>query len=174
MNDPLVLLKQDHQAVKKLLKSLRETEEGPTRRSQLEDLERSIALHVMLENEVTNAMVGSALGASVADQAHREHELLTRSLSELHDLSESPDFCVAVAMVRGGFKQHVKAVEREVLPQLKASIGADGWRSLGDHIAVVKADALIRPGALVPLKTMKRVNATVAKRTIKARSRKSA
>jgi hypothetical protein len=140
MNNPLALLKQDHEAVKKLLKALRDTEEGTTRRSLLADLDRSIALHVLLEDQL-EAAAGSGISEAAARQSELEHNLIDQSLKNLHELADSPEFCMAVAMLGGGFKHHVKSVEGQVLPQLKAAIGKEDWRSLGDHIAVARSDA---------------------------------
>ncbi len=153
MNDPLALLKQDHEAVKKLLKALRHTEEGPTRRSLLADLDRSIALHSRLENEL-EAAAGSGLSEAGARQGELEHSLLHRSLANLHELADSPEFCMAVAMLGGGFKHHVKTIECEILPQLKSAVGKEGWRSLGDHIAVARSDARSETEKTVPLKVV--------------------
>ncbi len=153
MNDPLTLLKQDHKEVKKLLKALRRTEEGPTRRSLLADLDRSIALHATLESEMS-ASASAGISEAAARQGELEHELINRSLSNLHDLAVSPEFCVAVAMLGGGFKHHVKSIERQVLPQLKEALGKEGWWSLGDHIAVARSDALFRPETPRPLQVV--------------------
>jgi hypothetical protein len=144
MNDPLELLKQDHKAVKKLIKALRRTEEGPTRRALLDDLDRSIALHATLEREI-GVVAHTGISEAAARQGELEHELIGRSLANLHDLADSPEFCMAVSMLGGGFKHHVQSIERQVLPQLKGAIGKEGWRSLGDHIAVARSDALFRP-----------------------------
>jgi hypothetical protein len=153
MNDPLALLKQDHEAVKKLLKALRRTEEGPTRRSLLADLDRSIALHARLETELETA-AGSDISEAGARQSELEHNLVNRSLENLHNLADSPEFCMAVAMLGGGFKHHVKSIERQVLPQLKAAVGKEGWRSLGDHIAVASSDARTEPQPARPLQVV--------------------
>jgi hypothetical protein len=153
MNNPLALLKQDHESVRKLLKALRRTEEGPTRRALLADLDRSLALHSTLENEL-GTFAGMAISETAARQGDLEHELMNRSLANLHDLADSPEFCMAVAMLGGGFKHHVKSIECQVLPRLKAAVGKDGWRSLGDHIAVARSDAPTRLEVPRPLQAV--------------------
>jgi hypothetical protein len=153
MNDPLALLKQDHEAVKKLLKALRHTEEGPTRRSLLADLDRSIALHSRLEDELETA-ASAGVSEAGARQSELEHTLISQALKNLHELADSPEFGMAVAMLGGGFKYHVKSIEHQVLPQLKAAVGKEGWRSLGDHIAVARSDARSEPNATTGLKSV--------------------
>jgi hypothetical protein len=79
------------------------------------------------------------VGDDDADEAEIEHGLARDGLATLHEMASKPGFGAAVEMLIGGITHHVREEEREILPQLKKSLGKDQWRALGDEIAAVKA-----------------------------------
>jgi iron-sulfur cluster repair protein YtfE (RIC family) len=141
MNDPLTILRSDHREVSKMLNALAETDEGKEREQLLADVQAALTLHMQIEEELLNPLVQEHVGAEDEEEAEIEHGLAREGLQKAVELVAAPGFGAVVEMLKAGIKHHVDEEEREILPELKSAMERDDWRSLGDAIAKMKADA---------------------------------
>ena len=135
MNDPVVLLKKQHREAEALLKELAAGKPGARRRSQVSKLEKSLTLHMQLEEELVYPRVAKIIGDEEAQEAEIEHGLARDGLAKMVELTDEPGFGAAVAMLTAGIKHHVKEEEQELFPDLKRKLGRDELRELGDAVA---------------------------------------
>jgi hemerythrin-like domain-containing protein len=135
VNDPVVLLKKQHREAEALLKELAAGKPGARRRSQVSKLEKALALHMQLEEELVYPLVAKIIGDEEAQEAEIEHGLARDGLAKMVELTDEPGFGAAVAMLTAGIKHHVKEEEQELFPDLKRKLGRDELRELGDAVA---------------------------------------
>jgi hemerythrin superfamily protein len=135
VNDPVVLLKKQHREAEALLKELAAGKPGARRRSQVSKLEKALALHMQLEEELVYPLVAKIIGDEEAQEAEIEHGLARDGLAKMVELTDEPGFGAAVAMLTAGIKHHVNEEEHELFPDLKRKLGRDELRELGDAVA---------------------------------------
>jgi iron-sulfur cluster repair protein YtfE (RIC family) len=168
VNDPIAMLKKDHREVEDMLGKLQDSKPGPRRRGTVDRLEKSLALHMQIEEQLVYPLVEREVGHEAAEEAMIEHKLAREGLQQLRELVDKPGFAAAVDMVKAGIKHHVKDEEQEVFPQLKREIDRETLRALGDRVAVMKGG---RPTARRAAKTPARKTAkrSAGKRAGRAR-----
>jgi hemerythrin superfamily protein len=141
VNDPIAMLKRDHREVEELLTKLAESKPGPRRRSNVEKVEKALALHMKLEEELLYPLVARIVGTEEEKEAEIEHMLVRDGLRQLAELVDKPGFGAAVEMLKAGIKHHVKEEEKEIFPELKRGLDRETLSELGDKIAKAKAAA---------------------------------
>src|SRR4051812_32135206 len=138
VNDPIVLLKRDHQEVSKMLKQLAESNPGARRRQTVAKVTSALALHMQIEERLVYPLVAERVGQEEEHEAEIEHSLARESITKMNDLVDEDGFGAAVAMVTAGIKHHVKEEETQVFPQLKRNLDRDELAKLGDEVASAK------------------------------------
>jgi hemerythrin-like domain-containing protein len=139
MNDPVAMLKQDHKDVAAMLKTLADSRPGARRRSTVEKLTASLALHMEFEERSIYPLVAEEVDEESAEEATIEHELAREGLAEVNRLVDEPGFGAAVAMLTAGIRHHVKEEEQEMFPALKQQLDRETLRNLGDELAATKS-----------------------------------
>jgi len=135
MNDPIVMLKQDHREASAMLKELADTRPGATRRKTTEKLVAALRLHMAIEEELVYPLVAERVGEAEEHEAETEHALAREGLTKMTELVDEDGFGAAVAMVTAGIKHHVKEEETEIFPELKRRLERTELAELGDAIA---------------------------------------
>jgi hemerythrin-like domain-containing protein len=166
LNDPIAILKRDHREVADILSKLADSKPGPRRRAAVAKLEKSLALHMKIEEELVYPLVEREVGHEEAEEATIEHNLARGGLKQLQDLVDKPGFGAVVDMVTAGIKHHVKEEEQEIFPELKRKIDRETLADLGDRVAVMKGG---RPAARAGKRAPAR---KAAKKTTKKTTRK--
>lgn len=170
MNDPMRILKADHREVAQLLNRLSDTDEGAERENLVSEVETKLGVHMEVEESLVYGLIEEHVGAEDREEADIEHGLVRETLTKLREMVEQPGFGAVVEMLKGGITHHVEEEEREILPELKDSMGNAEWRDLGDRIAEAKQTA----GMPVPqAQTPKRRSAKRKPRTSSASANKS-
>jgi hemerythrin superfamily protein len=141
VNDPIAMLKRDHREVEDLLTKLADSKPGPRRRSNVEKVEKALALHMRLEEQLLYPLVGRLIGSEEETEAETEHMLARDGLRQLAELVDKPGFGAVVEMLKAGIKHHVKEEEKEIFPELKRELDRDTLAELGDKIAKAKSAA---------------------------------
>ena len=138
MNDPVVLLKQDHREAATLLKTLADSKPGARRRSTVEKLVGALTLHMEIEESRVYPLVAQLVGREEEQEAEIEHGLVRDGLVKLQELVDEPGFGAVVAMLTAGIRHHVKEEEQEIFPELKKKLDREQLRDLGDVVAADK------------------------------------
>ena len=138
MNDPVAILKRDHQEVARMLKVLDASKPGARRRQTVEKLTTALELHMEIEERDIYPVVQHVVGKEEAEEAGIEHGLAREGLADLRRLVDKPGFGAAVAMLTAGIRHHVKEEEQEVFPELKRKIDRAELLELGDKVAAAK------------------------------------
>jgi len=141
MNDPVALLKKDHQEVAAMLKVLDASKPGARRRSTVEKVTKALTLHMRIEESDVYPLVARLVDAEDAQEASIEHALVRDGLVQLQDLQDKPGFGAVVAMLTAGIKHHVKEEEQEIFPSLKRKLDRDELAALGDEVVAAKKEA---------------------------------
>ena len=161
MNDPMTMLKKDHRDVERLLERLGDAE-GSERHQLLEVLDRSLQLHMRMEEELLYPLVPQIEDQETEQEAEIEHGLARDGVSKLRALVDAPGFGAAVDMLKGGISHHVEEEETSLLPAMKKGLGKERWARIGDQMAAMKAATPIPPAPPEPAR-----RATTAKRSAK-------
>jgi hemerythrin-like domain-containing protein len=132
------MLKKDHREVEELLTKLQESSPGPRRRGNVDKLEKSLKLHMQIEEQLVYPLVAREVGQKEAKEANIEHDLVRDGLQQLRKLVDKPGFGAVVEMLKAGIKHHVKEEEKEMFPDLKRSLDRETLAEVGDRAAAMK------------------------------------
>jgi hemerythrin-like domain-containing protein len=138
MNDPIAMLKRDHQEVSAMLKELADSKPGAARRNTTTKVTAALALHMQIEEKLVYPLVAERVGEDEEQEAETEHSLARDGLAKMNELVDEGGFGAAVAMVTAGIKHHVKEEETEIFPKLKQKLERDELAKLGDEVAAAK------------------------------------
>jgi hemerythrin-like domain-containing protein len=138
VNDPIAMLKRDHQEVSAMLKELVDSKPGAARHKTTTKVSAALTLHMQIEEQLVYPLVAERVGEEEEHEAETEHTLARDGVAKMNELVDEPGFGAAVAMVTAGIKHHVKEEETEVFPALKAKLARDELAKLGDEVAAAK------------------------------------
>jgi hemerythrin-like domain-containing protein len=138
VNDPIAMLKRDHQEVSAMLKELADSKPGAARHKTTTKVSAALTLHMQIEEQLVYPLVAERVGEEEEHEAETEHTLARDGVAKMNELVDEPGFGAAVAMVTAGIKHHVKEEETEVFPALKAKLERDELAKLGDEVAAAK------------------------------------
>jgi hemerythrin-like domain-containing protein len=138
VNDPIAMLKRDHQEVSAMLKELADSKPGAARHKTTTKVSAALTLHMQIEEQLVYPLVAERVGEEEEHEAETEHTLARDGVAKMNELVDEPGFGAAVAMVTAGIKHHVKEEETEVFPALKAKLERDELAKRGDEVAAAK------------------------------------
>jgi hemerythrin superfamily protein len=122
------MLEADHREVESLFEQI-EKAEGSDRTPLIEELARSLAGHMELEEEVVYPALKPVTGEESVQEGLTEHELARKTLAEMQALApDEPGFGAALDAVKAGIEHHVEEEEDTVFPKLRS----EGARVLED------------------------------------------
>jgi iron-sulfur cluster repair protein YtfE (RIC family) len=123
--DIITHLTKEHREVEGLLNSLAESEPGAGRNRLIEELDRSLSVHMLVEEQFVYPIVERVIDKESETEAEVEHSLARDGLTKLHELADEPGFGAAVDMLKAGIAHHVKEEEEELFPELRQRAAAD-------------------------------------------------
>jgi hemerythrin-like domain-containing protein len=138
VNDPVAILKRDHQEATALLRQLADSKPGATRRKTTEKVSSALLLHMEIEENLIYPLVAERISKDDEQEAETEHSLAREGLVKMNELVDEGGFGAAVAMVTAGIRHHVKEEETEMFPKLKQKLERDELAKLGDEVATAK------------------------------------
>lgn len=146
-NDAISLLKQDHKALKKLLKELEETSTRATksRRELLERIGDEIRAHARIEEEIFYPAFKNAGGKEhekmnyEAKEEHRAVEKLV--LPDLEKTEPGTDqFSGRAKVLKELIEHHADEEEEVMFPKAKKTMSQDDLDALGQKMKTRKAE----------------------------------
>ena len=119
--------------MEQLLERLADAEDGE-RAPLIDELERSLATHMAVEEQFLYPLVEQVVDAESEEEAEVEHDLARDGLAKLRELQDKPGFGAAVDMLKAGIAHHVREEEGELFPELR--------REAADQLAALDPEQL--------------------------------
>lgn len=149
--DAIQILIADHRSIDEVFETYETLPSmiGADRRRELvAQIVRDLSAHAAIEEEVFYPAVREALpdGDRLAGEGEREHGRVKGLLAQLD--GREPDaagYDQLVLQLIDDVRQHVEEEERDILPQLRDSLGPDRLRDLAERMLAVKRAAPDRP-----------------------------
>jgi hemerythrin superfamily protein len=157
--DGIVLLKEDHKAVKKLFREFEKTHENAApdaKRALVDKIIHELTTHAFIEETIFYP----AARAEVQDtkenvlESVEEHHIVAWLLSELSKLDPSDEtFDAKVTVLIENVEHHADEEEEELFPEVRKALGRKRLAELGEQMAAAKPDAPADPLALTSAKS---------------------
>jgi hemerythrin superfamily protein len=146
--DAIVLLKQDHKAVKQLFRAF-EKATTPAQRGKLVDqILEELTVHTYLENECMYPEVRALLPELDEDvlESYEEHHVADVLCMELATMSPDEDHFVAKTTVLiENIEHHIGEEEDDWFPKVRAGLGRKQLQELGARMLEMRKTAPRRP-----------------------------
>ena len=151
--DAIELLKNDHVAIKHLLRKLEDTSEEAvkTRKTLFAEIRRELLAHGAIEEEFLYPAIEEVAEEEMADEvkhSYEEHHVVDVLLDELSRLDVSDEAWAAkVHVMRENLEHHIKEEEEDLFPYARKALGDEELRELGTDMAERREEALIQAEA---------------------------
>jgi hemerythrin superfamily protein len=157
--DGIVLLKEDHKAVKRLFREFEKTHENASpevKRALVDKIIKELTTHAYIEETIFYPEARSQV-AEAKDhvlESVEEHHVVAWLLSELTKLDPSDEtFDAKVTVLIENVEHHADEEESELFPDVRKALGRNRLAELGERMAAAKADAPSDPLALMSAKS---------------------
>jgi hypothetical protein len=151
--DALEVLTHDHRMVEQLFRDYHAAASDKQRRAVVELLVRELSKHAALEESMIYPLAKRVLddGAQEVDEHLSEHMALKKTLLALDRLSEGDERTDdLVARLRRDVEEHVREVEGEFMPRIRAAVPQEDLAELGQLLEKAKRSAPTRPHPHAP------------------------
>lgn len=151
--DALEVLTHDHRMVEQLFRDYHAAASDKQRRAVVELLVRELSKHAALEELMIYPLAKRVLddGAQEVDEHLSEHMALKKTLLALDRLSEGDERTDdLVARLRRDVEEHVREVEGEFMPRIRAAVPQEDLAELGQLLEKAKRSAPTRPHPHAP------------------------
>ncbi len=143
------LLQEDHERVRKLFSELEDTEpaEPEHRRELLDELEREIKIHSMIEEEIFYPAFKVAAedteDVRLFYEAAEEHHVVDMILPEVRDADPAtPVFDARAKVLRETVEHHVDEEENDMFPTARELMSEDQLQELGNQLGTRKDELM--------------------------------
>ena len=163
--DAIVLLKKDHQEIKRAFDAFEKAgENAHARKGQLVDrIIELLTVHTYIENEVMYPRVREALPEVEDDvlESYEEHHVADVLVMELSAMSASDERFTAKTMVLiENVRHHMQEEEDEWFPQVREGLGRKSLQEIGAEMQAARKKAPRKPSQPSALK--KSIDAVVS------------
>ncbi len=142
--DALKLLKQDHDTVKAILKTLDDTTEraGKTRSSLFDKLKRELTIHETIEEEILYpAFQEQAKLKDIVLEGYQEHHVVDLVMDELAELSTSDETWGAkLSVVKENVEHHIEEEEGDMFKKARQLFESQELEQLGARLEARKLE----------------------------------
>ncbi|MEU1886826.1 hemerythrin domain-containing protein [Micromonospora rifamycinica] len=144
--DAIVLLKEDHQEMRRLFREFEKAQEGPVarRRKLVDEIVAALTTHTYLENEVMYPEVRKLLPDLEDDilESYEEHHVADVLCAELAAMDAADDHFVAKTTVLiENVEHHVEEEEQEWFPKVREALGRKQLQEIGERMIALRPDA---------------------------------
>jgi hypothetical protein len=151
--DALEVLTHDHRMVEQLFRDYHAAASDKQRRAVVELLVRELSKHAALEESMIYPLAKQVLddGAQEIDEHLSEHMAIKKTLLALDRLPEGDERTDdLVARLRRDVEEHVREVEGEFMPRIRAAVPQEDLAELGQLLEKAKRSAPTRPHPHAP------------------------
>ncbi|MDP9068028.1 MAG: hemerythrin domain-containing protein [Actinomycetota bacterium] len=142
--DPLHLLTEDHEKVKKLLEELDSTtaDASDRRRQLFSQIRREMEIHETIEEEILYpALKSHAEAKEVVLEGYEEHHVVDTIMAELDDLSfEDETWGAKLSVMKENIEHHIEEEEEEMFVKARELLEEAELEGLGDRMAARKKE----------------------------------
>lgn len=133
--DAIVMLRDDHKAVKKLFTTLKGHDV-----SVVPDICRELTVHAEIEETIFYPAVRECIDMLDVNEAYEEHGVAKTLIAELSAMDPSDDYYEAKAVVLMEMvEHHIEEEEGEMFPEVREAFGRNRLQELGEQMADAKA-----------------------------------
>jgi hemerythrin-like domain-containing protein len=163
--DAIVLLKKDHQEMRRLFRDFQKAGEDATAtKGRLADqIIEALTVHTYIENEVMYPRVRELLPEVEDDvlESYEEHHVADVLVMELNGMKPDAErFVPKMTVLIENVKHHMEEEEQEWFPKVREGLGRKQLQELGEEMVEKKKTAPRRPTSPSALK--KTVDAVIA------------
>ncbi|HXH80534.1 hemerythrin domain-containing protein [Nocardioides sp.] len=156
-NDAIVLLKEDHQEIKRVFRDFEGAgENAEVRKGKLVDkMIELLTQHTYIENEVMYPRVRALLPDLEDDilESYEEHHVADVLIMELSTMSPSDErFDAKTTVLIENVEHHIDEEEDEWFPKVRESLGRNQLQEIGEEMLEAKKTAPTRPSQPSALK----------------------
>lgn len=156
-NDAIVLLKEDHQEIRRVFRDFESAgENAEARKGQLVDkMIELLTAHTYIENEVMYPRVRELLPELEDDvlESYEEHHVADVLVIELAAMKPSDErFDAKTAVLIENVEHHMDEEEQEWFPQVREGLGRNTLQEIGAEMLAAKEKAPTRPSQPSALK----------------------
>lgn len=149
-NDAIVLLKQDHQEIRRLFRDFQKAgENAEARKGQLvEKIIELLTVHTYIENEVMYPRVRELLPDLEDDilESYEEHHVADVLVLELTAMKPSDErFDAKTTVLIENVLHHMDEEEQDWFPKVREGLGRTALQEIGTELADAKAKAPTKP-----------------------------
>ncbi|MGC4806977.1 hemerythrin domain-containing protein [Micromonospora sp. DT233] len=163
--DAIVLLKEDHQEMRRLFKAFSAAEDGPAsqRRKLVGQILEALTVHTYLENEVMYPEVRKLVPELEDDilESYEEHHVADLLCAELATMdADDEHFNAKTTVLIENVEHHVEEEEQEWFPKVREALGRKQLQEIGERMIALRPDAPRSPTS--PKAIKKAVDAVTA------------
>ena len=164
-NDAIVLLKNDHKAVKKLFRQFENAGENATvaKGETVRAIIEMLTVHTYLENEIMYPQVRKLLPEVEDDvlESYEEHHVADVLVVELAAMKpDSERFTAKTTVLIENVRHHIEEEEQEWFPKVREGLGRKQLQELGAEMVKAREKAPRKPSQPSALK--KTIDAVIA------------
>lgn len=144
--DPIKLLKDDHNEVKKLFKEF-EGADGRSRKRIANEAIMMLEAHAQIEEEIFYpAFLKASKEKLIAAEAEEEHHVAEQLMTELKEMLNNGQtdvhFEAKFTVLAENVKHHIEEEEKEMLPKAQKEMEKDLLKKLGEQMAQRKEELI--------------------------------
>ncbi|MEV4430399.1 hemerythrin domain-containing protein [Streptomyces sp. NPDC049602] len=153
--DAIVKAREEHKAIRKLIRSYRSTHDdadtaGSTgaRAEIVDQLVEALTVHQYVEDEVMHPRLRTALPATepLTLELHEEHHVCDVLAGELSSMSpDDPAYDAKVRVMADAVERHLRREEQEWFPQVREGVGRKELQAIGASMEAVAEQAPHHP-----------------------------
>lgn len=147
--DAIVLLKKDHQEVRRQFRAFRKPDQTPAQKQRIVDtILELLTVHTFIENEVMYPRVRALLPDLEADvlESYEDHHVADVLSMELAAMSSSDErFDAKTTVLIENVEHHMQEEEQDWFPKVRDGLGRKQLQELGEELLRAKESAPRRP-----------------------------
>ncbi|NUT34478.1 MAG: hemerythrin domain-containing protein [Hamadaea sp.] len=153
--DGIVLLKEDHKAVKRLFREFEKTHKQATpeqKRVLVDKIIKELTTHAFIEETIFYPAARAEVPENDEHvlESVEEHHVVAWLLSELTKLDPADEtFDAKVTVLIENVEHHVEEEEQEWFPEVRKALGRNRLTELGEEMMAAKSQAPADPLALM-------------------------
>ena len=156
-SDAIVLLKQDHQEIRRLFREFQQAGADATaRKGELVDkIIELLTVHTYVENEVMDPRVRALLPDLEEDvlESYEEHHVADVLVVELAGMKPTDErFTAKATVLIENVTHHIQEEEQDWFPKVRAGLGRKALQEIGADLLEAKKNAPTRPSQPSALK----------------------
>jgi hemerythrin superfamily protein len=149
--DAVELLTADHRKVDGLFAQI-ESSSGADKDEAVRQVTRELSIHAAIEEQIVYPVMRRSLpdGDAKVEEAIAEHQTVKETLAEIEHLGSSAERDHKLGSLMAGVRHHVEEEESGLFPELRAAVGDEELRAMGEKLAAAKKLAPTHPHPHAP------------------------